>query len=248
MRAILTYHSIDDSGSPVSLAAAAFRRHVDWLAAGAVRVASLDDLLAGPAAEPAVALTFDDAFANFADAAPLLLERGWPVTLFVVTDHVGGTNAWGGRPAPGIPTLPLLDWGALGRLAEAGVTIGSHTRRHPRLPALGPAELEDELGDSAARIARELGTAPRWFAYPYGALSRRVVERAAAHYAGAVTTEHRPLGRREAAWRLPRLDAWYFRGPAALRGWGGPRLRSAIWARRQARRVRAAMTRARPGA
>jgi peptidoglycan/xylan/chitin deacetylase (PgdA/CDA1 family) len=248
MRAILTYHSIDDSGSPVSLDVGAFRRHVEWLDRGSVRVLSLDNLLAEPESGNAVALTFDDAFVNFADrAAPLLLERGWPVTVFVVTGHVGGVNDWDGRAAPGIPTLPLLGWDALGRLAAAGVTIGSHTRTHPRLPTLAPTQLEDELGESAARIARELGVAPKWFAYPYGDASDGVVAQAGGHYHGAVTTEHRPVGPDETALRLPRLDAWYFRGPAGLAGWGSAAFRLAVWARRQARGARAAVVSARGG-
>ena len=37
MRAVLTYHSIDDSGSPISLAEKDLRGHVAWLAARAVR-------------------------------------------------------------------------------------------------------------------------------------------------------------------------------------------------------------------
>ena len=45
MRAILTYHSIDGSGSPVSVDEAAFRRHVDWLASGAVDVVPLERIL-----------------------------------------------------------------------------------------------------------------------------------------------------------------------------------------------------------
>ena len=42
MRAILTYHSIDESGSPISVDPDAFRRHVRWLASGRVRVTTPD--------------------------------------------------------------------------------------------------------------------------------------------------------------------------------------------------------------
>jgi peptidoglycan/xylan/chitin deacetylase (PgdA/CDA1 family) len=249
VRAILTWHSIDGSGSPVSVDPDAFARQVDWLAAGPVRVVPLDRLAAGEGGDEAVALTFDDAFRNFADeAAPRLLDRGLPVTLFVVTGHAGGTNAWGGRPAPGIPELPLLDWDALGRLAERGVAIGSHTRTHPRLSRLGPARLDDELGGSAERLARELGAPPRWLAYPFGDESPAVRAAAARWYAGAVTTDYRPVAAGDPPLALPRLDAWYFRAPGALEGWGGARFRRRLWVRRQARRARALARRAAGGA
>ena len=45
MRAILTYHSIDDSGSLISVAPAVFRSHVQWLTSGRVRALSLEDLI-----------------------------------------------------------------------------------------------------------------------------------------------------------------------------------------------------------
>ena len=56
MRAILTYHSIDESGSPISVAPAAFRRHVEWLASGRVRVVSLEEIVRLNDAVDAVAL------------------------------------------------------------------------------------------------------------------------------------------------------------------------------------------------
>src|SRR5437867_8920915 len=131
MRAILTYHSIDASGSPISVDPEAFAGHVAWLGSARVRVVGLDALLAAGEGEDLVALSFDDGFENFATrAAPALLERGFPVTLFVVSEHTGRTNEWGGRSQPRIPTLPLLDWDALGRLVEQGVSLGSHTRTH----------------------------------------------------------------------------------------------------------------------
>jgi len=239
LRAIFTYHSIDDSGSPISLAPATFRRHVDWFSSGRVRVVSLDELTEG-GDDNRVAITFDDGFRNFAtEAAPFLAERGVPVTLFIVSDHVGRTNAWGGRSSPGIPELPLLDWPALGKLADAGVTIGGHTATHPDLTALDPSRVSDELGRSAERTRAELGTRPAWFAYPYGALNDSVAAEAGRRYTGGVTTEYRSLRAREDRLRLPRLDAFYFQRPQALDRWNSGGFRRAIWLRRQARRARA---------
>ena len=150
MRAVLTYHSIDDSGSPISVSPEAFERHVRWLASGRVQVTTIDDLAACSVDAQAVALTFDDGFENFATrAAPLLTAQGFPVTLFVVTDRVGGTNQWNGRPAPGIPTLPLLDWGALEKLVTAGVTLGAHTSNSSRSHASRPSG--DRRGDRRVR-------------------------------------------------------------------------------------------------
>jgi peptidoglycan/xylan/chitin deacetylase (PgdA/CDA1 family) len=242
VRAILTYHSVDPSGSPISIDAGVFRRQVTWLASGRVQVVNLAQLLRLSDETCAVALTFDDGFANFAtEAAPLLRDRGLPATLFVVTDHVGRDNRWRGGGDAGVPALPLLDWDALGRLHEAGVTIGAHTRTHPRLTRLDRPMLEAELAGAAAEIERRLGERPETLAYPYGDVDNQVARAAAACYQWACTTELRPLSNAESRFRLPRLDSWYLQDPAWLAHWGSPQFRAWLWCRRQGRRLRAAL-------
>ncbi|NNE42697.1 MAG: polysaccharide deacetylase family protein, partial [Gemmatimonadetes bacterium] len=136
MRGILTYHSLDTSGSPISIPPDAFRRHVTWLAGSGVPVKTVADLMAAPE-EPGIAITFDDAFTNFRDEAwPVLREHGMAVTVFVPTDHAGKTNRWPDEVVSGVPELPLLDLETLASLAEQGVTLGSHTMSHRDLRSL----------------------------------------------------------------------------------------------------------------
>jgi peptidoglycan/xylan/chitin deacetylase (PgdA/CDA1 family) len=239
MRAILTYHSIDGSGSAVSVSPSSFRRQIEWLAAEGVRVVSLAELPALPPESRAVALTFDDGIANLdAEAAPVLQANGMTATVFVVTNRVGKDNRWEGRSRYRSPALPLLGWDELGRLASRGWGIGSHSRTHCRLPGCGDGRLDDELDGSAGDIAAALGTRPRWLAYPYGALDARVAARAAATYELACTTELRPLGVRVPPMRLPRIDAWYLRSGLRRVGWGSPAFRAILGARRLMRAAR----------
>lgn len=248
MRAILTYHSVDPSGSPISIEADVFRRQVEWLASGRVQVVSLDQVLSLPADTLAVALTFDDGFANFAtEAAPLLRDRGLPATLFVVTGHVGRDNRWRGRGDEGVPLLPLLDWDELGRLRETGVTLGAHTRTHPRLTRLDGPMLEAELAEPADEMERRLGQPPEGLAYPYGSVDDRVARATAARYRWACTTELRPLGKADSRHRLPRIDARYLQDPARLPSWGSAGFRAWLWCWRQGRRLRASLTPAASG-
>jgi peptidoglycan/xylan/chitin deacetylase (PgdA/CDA1 family) len=246
MRAILTYHSIDDTGSPVSVSEPAFRRHVAWLASGAVRVVGLEEIAALPPDADAVALTFDDGLVNFAERAwPLLREHALAVTLFVVTDAAGGTSAWGGRSEPGIPVLPLLDWDGLARLAADGVTLGAHGRTHADLRTLRGPALEDEVAGSAERVAARTGRRPAAFAYPYGRLSAAAVAAAARSFALACTTQYRPLPAHVKPLLLPRLDAFYFRA-RGLEGWGSAAFRARVRARGVLRRLRRLATAGRP--
>ena len=241
MRAILTYHSLDDSQSAISISPDVFRRHVAWLASGAVRVVPLEELLSLPPETDAVALTFDDGFVNFADiAAPLLARHHLPATVFVATEHVGGTNAWGGACAQDIPTMPLMDWSELGRMVHLGFAIGAHSRTHPHLAELSRASLADEIDGSAQRIERELGVRPFAFAYPYGSVNKTVAA-ATGRFKVAVTTELRTLEVEDDPHCLPRLDMYYFRSGTWLEAYGSARFRQYLWVRSRARRVRAAL-------
>jgi len=243
VRAILTYHSIDSSGSPVSVTEQAFRAHVRFLGSGRVNVVPLAELPSMPDNTDAVALTFDDGFQNFASSGqPVLSEMGLPATIFVVADSVGATNAWGGREVPGIPTLPLMTWQELRSAIDAGFEIGAHTRSHPDLTKLQPSQLEDETAGSAERIAAELGQRPARFAYPYGAFNDAVASFVRENFEHGVTTEFRPLRGIEDQALLPRLDAWYFRDAGQLEEWGSPAFRRRIWIRAQGRRVRTLVT------
>lgn len=248
MRGILTYHSIDESGSAVSMARETFRRHVRWFCSGAVQVTTLERLLQTSDDADAVALTFDDAFDNFRhEAWPLLREHALPVTLFVPTDHAGRTNDWSGRAEPGIPSLPLMDWDAIGALAREGVTVGSHGRAHLDMRKLDPVDLSAELLCSAEKIQRETGCMPRAFAYPFGLLNERVAAAVAEIHPMACGTEFRVLRGQEDPHRLPRLDAYYFQRPGVLESWGRLRFRSYVQLRAAARRCRQSVSRVRSG-
>jgi peptidoglycan/xylan/chitin deacetylase (PgdA/CDA1 family) len=243
MRAILTYHSIDDSGSVISVSEAAFARHVEWLASGRVRVTTVDELLRLPESADAVAVTFDDGCVSFGKiAAQRLAAHGLPSTLFVVTDRVGTTNAWNGVVARGIPELRLLDWTALTRLMQQGVALASHTRTHPALPKLRGEALAEEIVGAADAIERHTGRRPTGFAYPYGAVSDEAAAVVAATYSWGCTTELRGLSAAEDRSRLPRLDMYYFRQPGALERWGTTRFNNYVKLRSRVRRMKQAWT------
>ena len=239
MRAILTYHSIDESGSVISISEEVFREQIAWLARSHVRVVALDTLMRMPSDADAVALTFDDGFVSFGDvAAPLLADHGMPSTLFVVADAAGKTNRWPERPDRGVPELPLLGWDALGRLHAQGVEIGGHTRTHVNLARLTNGRVQDEVVGGVERIRTEIGQTPAAFAYPYGAVSDAAVGIVAARFAWGCTTDMRWVSANEARALLPRIDIFYLRKRGQLERWGTARFRYGLGWRAGARLVR----------
>jgi len=75
MKAILTYHSVDETGSVISVDERTFRRHVQWLASGRVRAVPLDALASLPDDVDAVAITFDDGLESFGRIAAPFAHR-----------------------------------------------------------------------------------------------------------------------------------------------------------------------------
>lgn len=239
MRGILTYHSIDPSGSPVSVHPDAFARHVRWLASGEVPVVPLAGITSPDCPATALAITFDDAFANFGDVAwPLLRDAGLPVTVFAVSGRLGKDNVWSGAEPDGVPPLPLMDAEALARVAEEGAEVGGHSRTHPRFAGLDTARLEDEVAGCRDDLATLLGAPPRAFCYPYGDHDGAARAAVRTHFERACTTELRLLGDDEDPFRLPRLDAYYLQAPGRLEGFPGGAFRAYLGVRAALRGVR----------
>ena len=244
MRAILTWHSIDSSGSPISTPPEVFARQVAYLASGRVEVVPLDWITQRPHHEDVVALSFDDAFENFAtEAWPLLSAAGLPVTVFVVSGRCAKDNRWGELPQKGIPTLPLLDWESLAQLAEDGVELGAHSRTHPDLRSVPEDQLDEELGACREEISKRTGQDPTSFAYPYGHEGEALRRRVAQDFDLAVTTDHRLLEEKENPLALPRLDCCYFQKRGAIESFGSARFARGVRQRHFLRRLRSIATR-----
>ena len=206
--AILTYHSIDDSGSVISMPLATFRRHMDFLAQAGIPVVSLAQALTQPGS---VAITFDDGFANLVDhAVPVLAQHNFPATIFLVTSYCGRQNNWPGQSYDKASVLPLMSWEQAAALPPA-ITLGAHTVNHPDLTRLTPDECERELRECRDQIGEHLGHAPCWLAYPYGASSTHVQQIARRYFNLAVGTTLRFLPAHPNPMDLPRIDTFYLR-------------------------------------
>ena len=205
---ILTYHSVDVSGSVISISPQVFRRQMDYLSRSSARIVALNEIQASPGA---VSLTFDDGFRNFMEfALPVLREYRFPATVFAITGYCGSTNTWPSQPArPPIPRLDLMSWSELEEASKAGVCIGAHTVTHPFLSRLSDPQIEDELSRSRASIEDRIGRPVTAFAYPYGDTSTRVKDAVGRHFSLACGTKLGFSATDSDRLELPRLDVFY---------------------------------------
>ncbi len=169
---ILCYHQFSRGGETsqrLEVSAQAFRAQLQYLRDEGFTVLSLDDVAAimdGKQGIPdrAVVLTIDDGYRSVYDVAwPIIKEFGFPVTLYIYTDFVGGGKA--------------LTWAQMKEMRGSGlIDIQSHAKSHTSLSRL-PGEDDDaayrsrvqaEVQDSARILANRVGEKPVHLSYPYG--------------------------------------------------------------------------------
>ena len=213
--AIIRYHSVGGTGYE-AVSTDRFRRDIGVLAQS-YDIVDFPDLLTREAvSDPrfAIALTFDDGYADFhRNVVPILQEFDAPATVFVVTgtlqdrtnSHDGGCHRYLNRNE----LLALTD--------EPLVTIGNHTRTHPRLADF------DDLGRIRTEILgakhdlEELGIAVDRFCYPYGSVDSRSHEIVRRTHDCAVTVRDGLIPRAPRRHRLPRVNGAHREFPLSAR-------------------------------
>lgn len=210
---VFVYHRFGDNRYPsTNISLEDFRSHLeilrrerfDVLPVGAI----VERLRRGdPLPERCAAITVDDAYKSFlTGGVPLLKEFGYPATLFVSTDSVGGQD--------------YLDWPELQVLQREGVEIGNHSATHDylldRLPEEDRARWQQrvsaDLRQAQEAFRLHLGQAPALLAYPYGeydpelmAIAREVgFEAALGQQSGVIS----PASDRFALPRFPMAEAY----------------------------------------
>jgi peptidoglycan/xylan/chitin deacetylase (PgdA/CDA1 family) len=208
---VLCYHAVSETWEHLlSVPPSAFELQLRLLRARGYAAAPAADVVRGRGR--LFHVTFDDALGSVANALPALERHRVPATVFACTSYANGGAVVDvpelAREAEAHPDeLTTMDWEGLAELAERGVEIGSHTKTHPHLSALGDRELRDELVESREELEEAVGRPCRFLAFPYGEHDERVrtFARAAGYEAAfALPGRSKPWD----AFAIPRVGIW----------------------------------------
>ncbi len=224
---VLMYHRVgkahNDWEARYAIPPERFAAHMRTLAGEGYQATAIDtlvDWLEGGPALPAGAflLTFDDGFRGVLEhATPVLEDLGWPYTVFLVSDLIGGEDVWTRDSNPAGLTYPLLDEQDIRDMQRRGASFHSHTRSHASLPTLDDHLLRDQLTESRATLSTLLGQEVQYIAYPFGHVDDRVEAAArAAGYRAAFSTQPGFNRRDVNRFRIRRLDVFGTDTPAML--------------------------------
>lgn len=206
---ILMYHSIGDiPEDPYSVTVDAFREQISWLTDNGYEVISLSVLLTCIKAgdyknlRKKVVITFDDGYKDFVtNALPILAEHGATATVYLVTEMFEGNASWNKSGEH----EQLMSEDAARYIKSQGITLGSHTATHANLALLGYDELNRQLRDSQAVLAR-MGEMFFSLSYPWGKWSNQVVNAVkASGYECALAVGERTRLNTDNSFFLPRV-------------------------------------------
>jgi peptidoglycan/xylan/chitin deacetylase (PgdA/CDA1 family) len=162
----------DDVANSWTVSNRTFARQISWLQRR-FELISLSEtqrrLRSGFVDRPAVAITFDDGYAeNCEHALPLLIQKQVPCTYFVTTQNVLTRTPFPHDAALGRPLTPNTIE-QIRKLARAGIEIGAHTRTHADLGHVTDREaLYDEIVRGRDELEKLAESRITRFAIPYG--------------------------------------------------------------------------------
>jgi peptidoglycan/xylan/chitin deacetylase (PgdA/CDA1 family) len=202
---VLMYHAVGtsisgDRAGLYNIAPSRFRQHMDVLCERSTRLISFSSVLTAPRHDKdAIAVTFDDGYADtLRVAAPILIERNIPFTVFVTPTYIRSGNQ------------SYLTVGDLRELAALpGATIGAHGETHCRLPDCDDRSLENELTYSRIWLQDILGMSVETMSFPHGANDQRVrMATKKAGYTMAATSRFGACKPVQDFFSIPRTDIW----------------------------------------
>jgi peptidoglycan/xylan/chitin deacetylase (PgdA/CDA1 family) len=201
---VLCYHSVSDSAWRFAVRPRDIIRQLNFLVASytPVTATELEAFLTGSqdVAPHSFLITFDDGYRDILDCRTTFEKCGIKPLVFTLSEPNRALET-------DIPAWNrLLGGDDLRSLARDGWDIGSHSATHADLTALDDKALVAEVLESKQRIEDVLGSPVRYFAYPKGRYTSRVLRAcSSAGYAAAFSMDDGFISTTTNRFAIPRI-------------------------------------------
>lgn len=174
---LLMYHSIEnDEPTGMNTPPAVFEWQVAWLKKQGYYFCTVSELLTTSQSK-AIAITFDDGFANnYHQAFAVLQKYQAKATIYL---------------APDIADIDKLTPAQISEMQASGlIEFGAHSLHHVNLSQCNDVQAQTEITGSKQRVEQLTGQPCMSFAYPFGRFNEQTIALVqAAGFATAVTTK-----------------------------------------------------------
>lgn len=192
---LLMYHSIaNEAPTGMNTPPAKFEAQVAWLKKQGYTFCTVSELLTTTTPK-AIAITFDDGFANnYQHAFPILQKYQAKATVYL---------------APEIANIDKLTPAQITAMQASGlIEFGAHSMTHINLLQTATDPARQEIIASKQQVEALTGAACVSFAYPFGRFSAETVELVkAAGFVSAVTTKKKIIANfKTQAFTIPRIS------------------------------------------
>ena len=167
---VLMYHRFGEPYESTSIKLEQFTRHLQFFKDNGFSVVSIETLISAingdvPFSGKWVVITVDDAYKSFLRVKPALEKFQYPYTIFVNTEAVDQKHS------------DYMNWRQLKAISQSSLgELAAHTHTHSHLVrGLTPQQRRADILLSVEKIYKNTGTLPRFFSYPYGETSTRLI-------------------------------------------------------------------------
>ena len=183
---VLSYHSISDDKSSISISTNIFEKQIIFLKKLSYESVNFDEI--DPNKKNQIILTFDDGYKDIlVNALPILKKYNFKATCFFVTNLIGKNNNWDNKKE-NYKIKELMNLDDIKKWYENGMSVQSHSHNHLDLTKLSDMEIINELEYSKKYLQEKFNIMSDVFCYPFGKVNRNVYEITKKIYKKAVTT------------------------------------------------------------
>ena len=202
---VLSYHSISEDTSPISLKTKIFEKQIIFLKKLGYVSINFNEI--DPNKKNQIIITFDDGYKDILiNALPVLKFHNFKATCFFVTNHIGKNNQWDEKKEK-FSIKKIMNNNDIKKWFDSGMSVESHSHNHFDLTKLSNIDIIKELEISKKYFKDKFGIETNVFCYPFGKVNKNVYELTKKIYKYAVTTnrsryninKHNPL-------LIPRVD------------------------------------------